>query len=1015
MRWVSRGRIVACVGLMLVAAAGAWAIRSEARTSRLQADIIAPFAQDLTFSVEPGMDPNGLFPIAGPYNKRLGYADIPLFLASLDRHGFAVAEQARLSDSFRTFIRYGGFAVYGAKPQSGLTIRDRDGDVIYRSRHPERVFADFDAIPPLIVDTLLFIENRELLAHPHPTHNPAVEWDRFAAAAWNLLAQIVDPSQQRFGGSTLAIQMEKYRHSPDGRTTHVLEKLRQIASASVRAYRHGADTALARRQIVVDYINSTPLAGKPGFGEIIGIGDGLWSWYGTNFRAATRILTDPPASEIGETLRGTLYKQVVSLLLAQRRPSYYLADGRKDLEALTNTYLRLMAEAGAIDAELRDAALAADLAFRSEPPSAAEISFVDRKAMNAIRTRLLSLIGAPSLYQLDRLDLEVETSLDSAAQNRVTDVLSRLTDPDEARRLGLTDRRLLGAGNADEVIYSVTVYERGEHANYLRVQADNLDRPLDINDGGKLDLGSTAKLRTLVSYLSVIAEIHRHYRDRSREELRAAALEAEDPLTQWVIEYLSEKSAAGLRDTLDAAMNRRYSANPHQEFFTGGGVHTFRNFNRDDNGRRMPVAEAFRRSTNLVFVRMMRDIVKYHGARGPVSPREVLNDRKHPARLDYLRRFADREGKQFLDRFLARYGALSPDQALERLSWRVRASRHRQAAAFRSVRPDADPAQLRAFLERRLPGATLSEVDVAGLYDEYAPERFSLADRGYLARIHPLELWLAGYLMEHPGATRAEVMAASAQARQDAYAWLFRKAHRRAVNSRILTIIEEDAFERIHRSWAEVGYPFASLVPSLATALGSSADRPQALATLMGIILNDGMRLPDVRLTRLHFAEGTPYETLVAPATAGAERVLPSAVAATVRAALRDVVERGTARRLDGAYVGRDGGKLAVGGKTGTGDDLLERSNGPNGKVVSGRAATRSAAFVFYIGERFFGTITAHVPAEHAPMHQFTSALPVRVLELLAPALRPLIDGPLRPRRLDYPENTVVEASQSGG
>ncbi len=1011
MRWVTRGRIIACLVVMIVAGAGAWAIRSEARTSRLQADIIVPFARDLTFSVEPGLDPDGLFPIGGPYNKRLGYADIPAFITSLDRHGYTVEQQARLSGSFQKFIRYGGFAVYREKPQSGLTIRDRGGHEIYKSRHPERVFEGFDDIPPLIVDSLLFIENRELLAHTHPTNNPAVEWDRFAAAAWTLLAQIVDPSQQRFGGSTLAIQMEKYRHSPEGRTTNALEKLRQIATASVRAYRYGPDTGQARRQIVVDYVNSTPLAGSPGFGEIIGLGDGLWSWYGTNFRAAGRILQTRPTTEVGKALRGTLYKQVVSLLLAQRRPSYYLADGRKDLEALTDMHLRLMANAGAIDAELRDAALAAELVFRSEPPAAAEVSFVDRKAMNAIRTRLLSLIGAPSLYQLDRLDLQVDTSLDSATQRRVSEVLRRLTDPDEAARLGVTGRRLVDSGNADELIYSVTLYERGKDVNYLRVQTDNLDRPLDINDGGKLDLGSTAKLRTLVSYLSVIAEIHQRHEGLPPEELRAAAAEAEDPLTRWVTSYLSDAPGSGPRDLLDAAMDRRYSASPYENFFTGGGIHTFHNFNRDDNGRTLPVADAFRRSTNLVFIRMMRDIVQYHRAQGPVSPREVLSDLDHPARLVYLRRFADREGKQFLNRFWERYGELTSDEVLALVSQRVRASRHRQAAVFRSVRPKADAADLRAFLEHRLPRENLTDADVSRLYQEYAPERFSLADRGYLARIHPLEMWLVGYRLEHPRADRAEVIAASAQARQDAYAWLFKKSGKRAANSRILTVLEEDAFERIHASWDAVGYPFASLVPSLATALGSSADRPRALATLMGIILNDGVRLPAVRLTRLHFAESTPYETVVAPEAGRGQRVLPSEVAATLRAALVDVVEHGTARRLDGTFVGGGGAKLSVGGKTGTGDDLLDRKDG----VISGTAATRSAAFVFFIGERFFGTITAHVPAEYARGHQFTSALPVQVLKALAPALEPLINGPKEPRRQRYPENSLVEAGQSGG
>ena len=44
-------------------------------------------------------------------------------------------------------------------------------------------------------------------------------------------------------------------------------------------------------------------------------------------------------------------------------------------------------------------------------------------------------------------------------------------------------------------------------------------------------------------------------------------------------------------------------------------------------------------------------------------------------------------------------------------------------------------------------------------------------------------------------------------------------------------------------------------------ALGSSGDRPAALAALMGIIVNDGVRLPTARIERLHFAaEGEVYE-----------------------------------------------------------------------------------------------------------------------------------------------------------
>ena len=68
-------------------------------------------------------------------------------------------------------------------------------------------------------------------------------------------------------------------------------------------------------------------------------------------------------------------------------------------------------------------------------------------------------------------------------------------------------------------------------------------------------------------------------------------------------------------------------------------------------------------------------------------------------------------------------------------------------------------------------------------------------------------------------------------------------------------------------------------------ALGASADRPAALAELMGIIVNDGVRKPDTRIESLHFAAATPYETLLQHKPATAEQVLAPEVAQAVRGA----------------------------------------------------------------------------------------------------------------------------------
>jgi hypothetical protein len=59
---------------------------------------------------------------------------------------------------------------------------------------------------------------------------------------------------------------------------------------------------------------------------------------------------------------------------------------------------------------------------------------------------------------------------------------------------------------------------------------------------------------------------------------------------------------------------------------------------------------------------------------------------------------------------------------------------------------------------------------------------------------------------------------------------------------------------------------------------------------------------------------------------------------------------------------------------------------------------------VFFLGDRFFGTITAYVAGREADNYHFTSFLPVRVLKVMAPKLMPLIE------RADKNEPELVAA-----
>jgi membrane peptidoglycan carboxypeptidase len=990
----SRARLIFWIVLAIIAAAGVDAVLYEVRHSRLQAHYFAEFAQSVRWELQPGPNPDLWLPRTGTYDERLGYTRLQEMLARLTKAGFEVTEQARQSDGFRKVTGHGYYPIYREKSQAGLTLVDRNEAPLHVRRFPERQYDSFEAIPPLLVAALLFVENNDLLDPDHPRRNPAVDWVRLSRVAVDQTLRAIDLEGGRAGGSTLATQIEKFRHSPGGRTRDAEDKLTQMVSASLRAYLDGEETLAARQRIVLGYLNSVPLAGMAGYGEINGLGDGLWAWYGRDFAFANRVLADPGADPAE---RAQVFKEVLSLIVAQRRPSGLLLGSTPRLDELTNSYVRLLAAGGHLPDALRDAALRVKLAPARRAPEGDAISFVERKAVNDARGALGDLLGIGDPYALDRFDLAVRATLDAPVQAGVTTFLSRLSDPAYLACAGFKERRLLDRGDPTGVHYSFTLYEKTELGNVLRVQADNLNQPLDINAGTKLDLGSSAKLRTLVSYLNVVADLHRRYGEMDAEALAAVAtrLRPSDRLSHWAIDYLRTHDDRTLTPLLEAAMERRYPANTDEAFFTGGGMHRFSNFRRDEDALRPSVAEALEQSINLVFVRLMRDVVHYHAYEADDAPARALHEEDETAeaaRQDFLNRFAEREGIGFLRTFWHKYRDVPADERLAVLAESAPNRPSAQAAVYLGVNPQSTFEAFQAHMRERRGERADSESRLRRLYDNHATRNYNLSDQGYLAQVHPLELWLVRHLSENPNASLRDIVAASVAERREASRWLFASRFRRAQQVRINIIVEVTAFERITEEWRRLGYPFESLVPSLATSIGSSADRPAALAELMGIIVNDGVRRPTVRIDRLHFAAATPYETRLERRVDSGERVLPPEVAQVTRSALRRVVASGTARRVEGVYLDADDVPLAVGGKTGTGDHRFQIV-GADGEVKSSRVMNRAATFAFYLGDRFYGVVTAFVPGAKAAAYDFTSSLPVQILKELQPVLNPLIAG----------------------
>ena len=442
-----------------------------------------------------------------------------------------------------------------------------------------------------------------------------------------------------------------------------------------------------------------------------------------------------------------------------------------------------------------------------------------------------------------------------------------------------------------------------------------------------------------------------------------------------------QPAAVQIDDALDDRQAQALAA------FTGGGRHSFGNFNASDNAREPTLREALQASINLPFVRLMREVVRHTMYQVPGSTARLLEDDQDPRRSAYLARFADREGQTFLRRFWRKTDQRNPAELRALLLDGLRPTPERLAAVFRYLEPGASAEALGTFLRERLGEKAPDAARVQRLHERFAPDALDLPDRGYLAGVHPLELWLVAYRLQHPGASLSQALEDSADERQAVYGWLFRTRVKSAQDTRIYTLLEVEAFLEIHSRWARLGYPFGHLVPSLATALGSSGDRPAALAELMGIIVNDGVRLPTRHITGLHLASGTPWETALGRAAAEGERVMAPEVARALRKALSEVVERGTARRLSGSFKTEGGEDLSPGGKTGTGDNRV---------VVRGRATlalNRTATFVFHLGPRYFGSLTAYVVGPDAAKYRFTSGLPVQILTSMGPGLMPYLDG----------------------
>ena len=85
--WKKLGRLLIATLVIALAAAAIYSVAVEMRTSRLQAHLFGKLARELSYKVEPGPSRAIRFPGPGPYDERLGYANLPDFLDRCKPHG----------------------------------------------------------------------------------------------------------------------------------------------------------------------------------------------------------------------------------------------------------------------------------------------------------------------------------------------------------------------------------------------------------------------------------------------------------------------------------------------------------------------------------------------------------------------------------------------------------------------------------------------------------------------------------------------------------------------------------------------------------------------------------------------------------------------------------------------------------------------------------------------------------------------------------------------------------------
>ena len=296
--------ILAAVGIVVL---------HEAHTSRLQARELA--RRDPGLRGAPGSQRG--HPVPGGRLRPPPRLPVAAFVhAAPGDRDYAITRQAHFSPALMRYAEHRLFPPYAEKAQAGLDIADCRGVPIYDFRYPQRRYANLPAC-------------RRWRCRACCSSRTATCSITNAPKPGGGLGSLHP------GGAVAGRQDARLQHA-FLRRQHPGDPDREIPPLCRRAHRQH------RRQAAADLGQRTQLSRRPGqlrrapghrahlpqLGaaggaglEVTGLADGLWVWYGADYRQVGEALD----GKAGLAAQGLALRQVLALMIAHRRPSFYLA------------------------------------------------------------------------------------------------------------------------------------------------------------------------------------------------------------------------------------------------------------------------------------------------------------------------------------------------------------------------------------------------------------------------------------------------------------------------------------------------------------------------------------------------------------------------------------------------------------------------------------------------------------------------------------------------------------------